>query len=89
MDRLTAEQKGRRAKEILEDAVFVEVLEKVRENIVAQWTLTELNESSVRENLYMQGKGLDEVVRGLRTLVGDWAMEQSRKVSKSKRGRKS
>ncbi len=89
MDRLTAEQKGRRAKEILEDAVFVEVLEKVRENIVAQWTLTELNESSVRENLYMQGKGLDEIVRGLRTLVGDWAMEQSRKVSKSKRGRKS
>jgi hypothetical protein len=86
---LTAEQKGLRAKEILADPVFVEVLEKVRENIVAQWTLTELNESSVRENLYMQGKGLDEIVRGLRTLVGDWAMEQSRKVSKSKRGRKS
>ncbi len=89
MNDLTAEQKGRRAKEILADPVFVEVLEKVRENIVAQWTLTELNESSVRENLYMQGKGLDEIVRGLRTLVGDWAMEQSRKVSKSKRGRKS
>ena len=89
MNDLTAEQKGRRAKEILADPVFVEVLEKVRENIVAQWTLTELIESSVRENLYMQGKGLDESVRGLRTLVGDWAMEQSRKVSKSKRGRKS
>ena len=89
MNDLTAEQKGRRAKEILADPVFVEVLEKVRENIVAQWTLTELNESSVRENLYMQGKGLDEIVRGLRTLVGDWAMEQSRNVSKSKRGRKS
>ena len=89
MNDLTAEQKGRRAKEILADPVFVEVLEKVRENIVAQWTLTELNESSDRENLYMQGKGLDEIVRGLRTLVGDWAMEQSRKVSKSKRGRKS
>ena len=74
MNDLTAEQKGRRAKEILADPVFVEVLEKVRENIVAQWTLTELNESSVRENLYMQGKGLDEIVRGLRTLVGDLAM---------------
>jgi hypothetical protein len=86
---LSAEHKGRRAKEILADPVFLEVLERVRENIVAQWTLTELNESSVRENLYMQGKGLDEIVRGLRTLVGDWAMEQSRNVSKSKRGRKS
>tara|TARA_R100000655_G_scaffold106312_1_gene155464 strand:- start:1327 stop:1596 length:270 start_codon:yes stop_codon:yes gene_type:complete len=89
MSELSPEQKGRRAKEILEDPVFVEVLKKTRENIVAQWTLTDLNEVSVRENLYMQGKGLDEIVRGLRTLVGDWAMEQSRKVSKSKRGRKS
>ena len=89
MSNLSAEQKGRRAKEILADPVFLEVLERVRENIVAQWTLTELNESSVRENLYMQGKGLDEIVRGLRTLVGDWAMGQSRNVSKSKRGRKS
>ena len=89
MDNLTPEQKGRRAKEILEDPVFVEVLKKTRENIVAQWTLTDLNEGSVRENLYMQGRGLDEIVRGLRTLVGDWAMEQSRNVSKSKRGRKS
>ena len=87
MDNLTPEQKGRRAKEILEDPVFVEVLKKTRENIVAQWTLTDLNEGSVRENLYMQGRGLDEIVRGLRTLVGDWAMEQSRNVSKSKRGR--
>tara|TARA_R110002033_G_scaffold97256_1_gene145873 strand:- start:224 stop:493 length:270 start_codon:yes stop_codon:yes gene_type:complete len=89
VNELTAEQKGRRAKEILEDPVFVEVLKKTRENIVAQWTLTDLNEGSVRENLYMQGRGLDEIVRGLRTLVGDWAMEQSRNVSKSKRGRKS
>ena len=89
MNELSAEQKGRRAKEILEDPVFVEVLKKTRENIVAQWTLTDLNEVGVRENLYMQGKGLDEIVRGLRTLVGDWAMEQSRNVSKSKRGRKS
>ena len=88
MDNLTPEQKGRRAKEILEDPVFVEVLKKTRENIVAQWTLTDLNEGSVRENLYRQGRGLDEIVRGLRTLVGDWAMEQSRNVSKSKRGRK-
>ena len=34
MDNLTPEQKGRRAKEILEDPVFVEVLKKTRENII-------------------------------------------------------
>tara|TARA_R110002012_G_scaffold222543_1_gene394382 strand:- start:1901 stop:2170 length:270 start_codon:yes stop_codon:yes gene_type:complete len=88
MSELSAEQKGRRAKEILEDEIFVEVLEKVRHSIIAQWTLTDVNEVGVRESLYMQGRGLDEIVRGLRTLVGDWAVEQSRKVSKSNRGRK-
>tara|TARA_R100001530_G_scaffold113483_1_gene80470 strand:+ start:181 stop:447 length:267 start_codon:yes stop_codon:yes gene_type:complete len=76
---LSPEQKGRRAKEILEDPVFTEVLDKTRESIVAQWTLTELNEVSVRENLFMQGRGLDEIVRGLRTLVDNWTVEQSRK----------
>jgi hypothetical protein len=89
VDNLSAEQKGRRAKEILEDGVFLEVLEKVRQNIIAQWTLTDVNDVGVRESLYMQGRGLDEIVRGLRTLVGDWAVEQSRSVSKPKRGRKS
>ena len=89
MDNLSPEQKGRRAKEILEDEVFLDVLEKVRQNIIAQWTLTDVNDVGVRESLYMQGRGLDEIVRGLRTLVGDWAVEQSRSVSKPKRGRKS
>ncbi len=89
MDNLSPEQKGRRAKEILEDEVFLDVLEKVRQNIIAQWTLTDVNDVGVRESLYMQGRGLDEIVRGLRTLVGDWAVEQSRKVSKSNRGRRS
>ena len=89
MDNLSPEQKGRRAKEILEDEVFLDVLEKVRQNIIAQWTLTDVNDVGVRESLYMQGRGLDEIVRGLRTLVGDWAVEQSRKVSKSNRGIKS
>jgi len=79
VDNLSPEQKGRRAKEILEDPVFLEVLERTRESIVAQWTLTELNEVGVRENLFMQGRGLDEIVRGLRTLVDNWTVEQSRK----------
>tara|TARA_R110002020_G_scaffold407105_1_gene617199 strand:+ start:5342 stop:5611 length:270 start_codon:yes stop_codon:yes gene_type:complete len=89
VDNLSPEQKGRRAKEILEDEVFLDVLEKVRQNIIAQWTLTDVNDVGVRESLYMQGRGLDEIVRGLRTLVGDWAVEQSRKVSKPNRGRRS
>jgi hypothetical protein len=86
MSDLTREQKGMRAKEILQDPVFVEVIDTAKSNVIALWQLTDLNEVSTRENLYMQGRGLDEVVRGLRTLVSDWTVDQSRmKPSKKRR----
>ena len=48
---------------------------------MAQWHLTDYNATSERENLYMQSKGLDEVVRGLRSIVRylDYAREEARK----------
>ena len=85
MNELTREQRGRRAQEILEDPVFTEVIETARASIVTQWHLTELNEVNTRENLFMQGRGLDEVVRGLRTLVADWAIEKSIKSKKRRK----
>jgi len=85
MNDLTREQRGRRAQEILEDPVFTEVIETARASIVTQWHLTELNEVNTRENLFMQGRGLDEVVRGLRTLVADWAIEKSIKSKKRRK----
>ena len=85
MNDLTREQKGLRAQEILEDPVFTEVIETARASIVTQWHLTELNEVNTRENLFMQGRGLDEVVRGLRTLVADWAVEKSIKSKKRRK----
>ena len=85
MNSLTREQKGMRAQEILEDPVFTEVIEAARASIVAQRHLTDLNEVNTRENLFMQGRGLDEVVRGLRTLVADWAVEKKHKSKKRRK----
>ena len=85
MNDLTREQKGRRADEILKDPVFTEVIETARASIVTQWHLTELNEVNTRENLFMQGRGLDEVVRGLRTLVADWTIEERIKSNKRRK----
>ena len=85
MNSLTREQKGMRAQEILEDPVFTEVIETARASIVTQWHLTDLNEVNTRENLFMQGRGLDEVVRGLRTLVADWAVEKNHKAKKRRK----
>ena len=83
---LTNEQKGRRAQEILEDEVFLEVINSVRTHILTQWNLTDFDQTETRESLYHQGRALDEILRGLRTLVADWTMEQSRK--KIRKGRK-
>ena len=83
---LTNDQKGRRAKEILEDAVFLEVIHSAREGILAQWNLTDFEQTEARESLYHQSRAIDEILRGLRTLVADWTLEQSR--NRSKKGRK-
>ena len=83
---LSHEQKGRRAKEILDDPVFLEVIHTTRESILTQWNLTDYDQTETRESLYHQGRALDEILRGLRTLVDDWSMDRSRK--KAKKGRK-
>jgi len=82
---LTREQRGRRAEEILSDPVFLEMVERTREGYVMQWTLTEPGAVEERETLSAANRGLDEVLRGLRTLISDWTMEQSHK--KTKKGR--
>ncbi len=76
---LTPEMKARRAREILEDDVFLEAVENAKASVIAQWSLTELNETTTRESLYHQCRGLDEVLRHLRTLISDWAVDQERK----------
>ena len=83
---LTREQRARRAKEILEDPVFLEMVERTREGYVMQWTLTAPADVEGREALSAANRGLDEVLRGLRTLISDWTMEQSHK--KTRKGRK-
>ena len=83
---LNSEQKGRRAQEILDDPVFVEMIERTRAGYVMQWTLTEPRAVDEREALSAANRGLDEMLRGLRTLISDWALEKSRK--KTKKGRK-
>ena len=83
---MTTEQKGRRAKEILEDDVFLSVVDETKSDILMQWNLTDFSEIDIRESLYHQGRALDEVLRGLRTLVDDLVLEQSR--NKTKQGLK-
>lgn len=82
----TKEQKGRRGKEILSDPVFIEMIDTARIQIMTEWNLTEFEQENLRESLYHRGRALDEVLRGLRTLVDDWTVETSKRNS-TKQGR--
>ncbi len=86
MTDMTREQKGRRAREILNDPVFIEMVDTARSQIMVHWNLTVFEQADERESLYYQGRALDEMLRGLRTLVEDWTVDQSQK--KTKKGRK-
>ena len=84
---MSIREKGLRAKQILEDDIFQEVVKSTRQGLKPQWHLTDYNATSERENLYMQSKGLDEVVRGLRSIVDAWTV-QERKQEKSAKKRR-
>jgi hypothetical protein len=83
---LTTEHKGRRGQEILDDPVFVEMIDTVRTHIMTQWNLTDFEQTETRESFYYRGRALDEMLRGLRTLVADWTMDRSHK--ETQKGRK-
>ena len=80
---LTQEHKGRRGQEILDDPVFREMVEDIREGYVLQWTLTSPGAVEEREAISAANRGLDEILRGLRRLVEDWTIGQSRKKTKT------
>ena len=84
---LTQEQKARRAKEILDDPVFLEVLDEIGHSIMAQWNMTSPEECDKRESLYYQGRALDEVLRGLRSLIDSWIVQKSKQQKATKPGK--
>ena len=85
---MSVREKGLRAKQILEDDIFQEVVQSTRQGLMAQWHLTDYNATSERENLYMQSKGLDEVVRGLRSIVDAWTMHDRKQEIESTKKRR-
>jgi len=62
------------------------MIDTARTQIMTEWNLTEFEQENLRESLYHQGRALDEVLRGLRTLVDDWTVETSKRNS-TKQGR--
>lgn len=64
----TAEQiaRGQRAAQILEDPVFLEIMEAVETTIFAKWGATKIDQKDERDWLYMQGVAQKSLRQGLR-----------------------
>jgi len=84
---LTQEQKARRAQEILDDPVFVEVVNESRNLIMVEWNLTAYDQNEKRESLYYQGRALDEMLRGLRSLIDNWIVHKSKQQKATRKGK--
>lgn len=71
--------KARRVRAIMDDEVFQEAVERCREVILTKWRATDPNDYQTRETLWMQERGIDDVLRELRALYDRGAATEQRK----------
>lgn len=69
MNLMTPEAKGRRAQEILDDAVFQEAQERAAVTLTKRWKSAPTSQE--REALWHQLQALDAVTASLRAIAGD------------------
>lgn len=74
-------QLGERAARLLEDETFMDVINTLKDGIMSDLVLTGSAESSKREALYFEHKGLDSVLTKLKALAdgGTYAKRQLHK----------
>ena len=58
MDKEKEIQRGHRAKQILEDPIFVEALQKVSQELDQEWINSPIRDTEGREKIYMMKKML-------------------------------
>lgn len=64
-----AQERGAKAKTLLEDEIFQEAVRAVSDEYFNAWTNTAPNDTAGRENLWRALKSLDKIVKHLRTVV--------------------
>lgn len=62
-------QKGNRAKQILEDEIFVEAIQKVSAELDQEWINSPVRDTEGRERIYMMKKMLNVLLVQLRSVM--------------------
>ena len=63
------QQRGHRAKAILEDEIFVEAIQKVSGELDAEWVNSPVRDTEGREKIYMMKKMLNVLLVQLRSVM--------------------
>ena len=69
MDLEKEQQRGQRAKAILEDEIFVEALQKIRQDLELQWLNSDIKDSEQRENIFLMRRMTEVVVMQLQSVL--------------------
>ena len=69
MDKEKEIQRGHRAKQILEDPIFVEALQKVSQELDQEWINSPIRDTEGREKIYMMEKMLNVLLVQLRSVL--------------------
>ena len=80
MSDLTKQQeveRGRRAKELLENPMLVESVEKLKARYLEEWTKTVPGDVEGRERLFQAYKMVDQICAHLRIVIGDGAVSSA------------
>ena len=62
-------KRGKKAKEILEDEIFVEAIQKIRQDLELQWLNSDVKNSEQRENIFLMRRMVEVVVMQLQSVM--------------------
>ena len=69
MDLEKEQQRGHRAKQILEDEIFVEAIQKVSAELDQEWINSPVRDTEGREKIYMMKRMLNVLLVQLRSVM--------------------
>ena len=76
MNKPTDQQRGEQAKRILEDPLFVEAVQKIRQDLQIEWLNSELQNTEQRENIFVMRRMLEVVLVQLQSVMETGKLSQ-------------
>tara|TARA_R100000734_G_C3209630_1_gene25263 strand:+ start:182 stop:418 length:237 start_codon:yes stop_codon:yes gene_type:complete len=74
----TDQQRGEQAKRILEDPLFVEAVQKIRQDLQIEWLNSDLQNTEQRENIFVMRRMLEVVLVQLQSVMETGKLSQKK-----------